>query len=65
MNANKSTLEEAVSNLEHIQAHPAYRRLSAERLRLGLFLSATMAGAYFAYILTVAFRPGWACLAVL
>ena len=46
-----------MSKIEHIQAHPAYRRLSAERLRLGLFLSATMATAYFAFILTVAFRP--------
>ena len=57
MTAHLCAKEEAVSKIEHIQAHPAYRRLSAERLRLGLFLSATMATAYFAFILTVAFRP--------
>jgi uncharacterized membrane protein (DUF485 family) len=52
-----SAEEERVSDIEHIKAHPAYGQLSAERLRLGLCLSATMATAYFAYILTVAFRP--------
>lgn len=46
-----------MSRLETIRTHPAYQELSAERLRLGLWLSAVMAGAYFAFILTVAFRP--------
>jgi len=46
-----------MSRIEQISTHPAYRQLSAERLRLGLWLSAVMAGVYFAYILTVAFRP--------
>lgn len=46
-----------MSRIEHIKAHPAYQQLSAERLRLGLCLSAVMAGAYFVFILTVAFRP--------
>ncbi|HYZ24518.1 MAG TPA: DUF485 domain-containing protein [Rhodopila sp.] len=46
-----------MSRIEHIKAHPTYRQLSVERLRLGLSLSAMMAGTYFAYILTVAFWP--------
>ncbi len=46
-----------MSKMERIRAHPAYRQLSAERLRLGLSLSGVMATAYFAFILTVAFRP--------
>lgn len=46
-----------MSRLETIRTHPAYQELSAERLRLGLLLSAVMAGAYFAFILAVAFRP--------
>ena len=46
-----------MSRIEHITAHPAYRQLSAERLRLGLWLSAVMAGTYFAYILTIALWP--------
>jgi uncharacterized membrane protein (DUF485 family) len=46
-----------MSRIQRIAAHPAYQQLSAERLRLGLWLSAAMAGIYFVYILTVAFDP--------
>jgi uncharacterized membrane protein (DUF485 family) len=46
-----------MSRIEHIKAHRAYQQLAAERLHLGLCLSTVMAGAYFAYILTVAFWP--------
>ena len=46
-----------MSRIQRIAAHPAYQQLSVERLRLGLWLSAAMAGIYFAYILTVAFDP--------
>ena len=46
-----------MSKLQSIAAHPAYQRLSAERLQLGLWLSAAMAVIYFAYILTIAFDP--------
>lgn len=40
-----------------ISNHPVYRRLCCERNCLGGTLAVAMAGAYFAYILTVAFRP--------
>ena len=46
-----------MSKIERIMAHPAYRQLSAERMRLGLSLSVVMAGTYFGFILCVAFRP--------
>ena len=42
---------------EHIAKHPTFRRLAFERRCLGLGLAVTMATAYFAYILTVAFDP--------
>ncbi|MGH1569547.1 DUF485 domain-containing protein [Methylobacterium sp. P31] len=40
-----------------ISNHPVYRRLCFERSCLGASLAVVMSGAYFAYILTVAFRP--------
>ncbi|ACA18276.1 protein of unknown function DUF485 [Methylobacterium sp. 4-46] len=43
--------------IERIAGHPAFRRLAFERGCLGLGLAAAMAGAYFTYILTIAFRP--------
>lgn len=43
--------------VQRIAAHPAYRQLSVERRRLGLWLSAAMSLIYFAYILTIAFYP--------
>ena len=46
-----------MSRIDRIKSHPAYKQLAADRLRLGLSLSAVMAGTYFAYILTIAFRP--------
>jgi uncharacterized membrane protein (DUF485 family) len=46
-----------MSRIERIKANQTYQQLSSERRRLGLWLSAVMAGAYFAFILTVAFRP--------
>lgn len=44
-------------NTEHISTHPTFRRLAFERRCLGFTLAVTMATAYFAYILTVAFDP--------
>jgi uncharacterized membrane protein (DUF485 family) len=44
--------------IERIEGHPAFRRLAFERSCLGRVLATVMAGAYFAYILTIAFRPG-------
>ncbi|MFE1599796.1 DUF485 domain-containing protein [Methylobacterium sp. ID0610] len=44
-------------NHARISSHPAYRRLCFERSCLGGSLAVVMAAAYFAYILTVAFRP--------
>ncbi|MGE7414440.1 DUF485 domain-containing protein [Methylobacterium tarhaniae] len=44
--------------IERIEGHPAFRRLAFERSCLGRALATAMAGAYFAYILTIAFRPG-------
>lgn len=44
-------------DMEHIADHPTFRRLAFERRCLGLGLAVTMATAYFAYILTVAFDP--------
>jgi uncharacterized membrane protein (DUF485 family) len=46
-----------MSRIDRIKSHPTYKQLAAERQRLGLSLSAVMGGAYFAYILTIAFRP--------
>ncbi|GJD65871.1 DUF485 domain-containing protein [Methylobacterium frigidaeris] len=44
--------------IERIEGHPVFRRLAFERSCLGRGLAMAMAGAYFAYILTIAFRPG-------
>jgi uncharacterized membrane protein (DUF485 family) len=44
-------------DLQTIQNHPAFRQLASERARLGVGMSIVMAGTYFAYILTIAFRP--------
>ncbi|WP_232629948.1 DUF485 domain-containing protein [Methylobacterium sp. Leaf118] len=44
-------------NSARIARHPIFRRLCFERRCLGVVLAATMAAAYFAYILTIAFRP--------
>jgi uncharacterized membrane protein (DUF485 family) len=44
-------------NSARISSHPTFRRLCLERNCLGLSLAVVMATAYFAYILTVAFRP--------
>ena len=44
--------------IERIEGHPVFRRLAFERSCFGRGLAAAMAGAYFAYILTIAFRPG-------
>ncbi|ACL58089.1 DUF485 domain-containing protein [Methylobacterium nodulans] len=43
--------------IERIEGHPVFRRLAFERGCLGLVLAAAMAGTYFSYILTIAFRP--------
>ncbi len=40
-----------------ISHHPTFRKLAFERSCLGRGLAATMAAAYFAYILTIAFHP--------
>ena len=45
-------------DLQAIQNNPAFQQLAHERARLGIGMSIVMAGAYFAYILTIAFRPG-------
>ncbi|MGY4318138.1 DUF485 domain-containing protein [Bradyrhizobium sp. JR3.5] len=44
-------------DLKTIQDHPAFRQLARERARLGVGMSIVMAATYFAYILTIAFRP--------
>lgn len=44
-------------DIEHISCHPTFRRLAFERRCLGVGLAVTMATAYFAYILTIAFAP--------
>ena len=46
-----------MSRIDRIKSHPAYKQLAAERLRLGLSLAAVMGAVYFAYIVTIAFRP--------
>jgi uncharacterized membrane protein (DUF485 family) len=42
---------------QRIQAHPAFRQLASERARFGTGMSLGTAGAYFTYILTIAFWP--------
>lgn len=44
-------------NSARISSHPTFRRLCFERNCLGITLAAAMATAYFAYVLTIAFRP--------
>ncbi len=44
-------------DIERISGHQIFRRLCFERRCLGLGLATAMAAAYFAYILTIAFRP--------
>lgn len=44
-------------DIQRIARHQTFHRLCFERRRLGLGLATTMASAYFAYILTIAFRP--------
>jgi uncharacterized membrane protein (DUF485 family) len=44
-------------DLQSIQNHRAFRQLASERTRLGVGMSIVMAGTYFGYILTIAFRP--------
>ncbi len=41
-----------------IMGHPLFHRLAFERRCLGFVLATVMAVTYFAYILTIAFRPG-------
>lgn len=44
--------------IEHLTSSPTFRRLCFERNLAGMSLAGLMAIAYFAFILTVAFRPG-------
>jgi uncharacterized membrane protein (DUF485 family) len=46
-----------MSAVRRIESDPNFRRLAAERLRLGLRLSSAMFVAYFGYILCIAFWP--------
>lgn len=46
-----------MSALRRIECDPNFQRLTAERSRLGLWLSAVMLAAYFGYILCIAFWP--------
>jgi uncharacterized membrane protein (DUF485 family) len=48
-----------MSELERLRAHPAFRQLAGQRAMLGWGLAGVMTLAYFAFILCVAFRPGW------
>lgn len=40
-----------------IREHTTFKRLAGERARFGAGMSIVMAVSYFAYILTIAFRP--------
>jgi uncharacterized membrane protein (DUF485 family) len=51
-------------NTERIAGHALFRRLSFERRCLGGVLAVIMAAVYFAYILTIAFRPSLLSLRV-
>ncbi|MFP6681482.1 MAG: DUF485 domain-containing protein [Gammaproteobacteria bacterium] len=42
----------------HIDANPAFHRLQKRRSRFNWGLALTMLGTYYAFILTVAFKPG-------
>jgi uncharacterized membrane protein (DUF485 family) len=44
-------------DVARILGHPLFHRLAFERRCLGLILAAAMAVTYFAYVLTIAFRP--------
>ena len=44
-------------DVARILDHPLFHRLAFERRCLGLVLATAMAVTYFAYILTIAFRP--------
>ena len=44
-------------DVARILNHPLFHRLAFERRCLGLVLATVMAVTYFAYILTIAFRP--------
>jgi uncharacterized membrane protein (DUF485 family) len=49
---------DAAARIEAIRQNPNFRRLASIRARLGLSMAALMATLYFAYILTVALKPG-------
>jgi uncharacterized membrane protein (DUF485 family) len=44
-------------DVARISGHPLFHRLASERRCLGFVLATAMAVTYFAYILTIAFRP--------
>ena len=44
-------------DVARILDHPLFQRLAVERRCLGFVLATAMAVTYFAYILTIAFRP--------
>lgn len=46
-----------MSTLDHVASHPIFKQLALERSRLGTGLATVLAFTYFAYILTIAFRP--------
>ncbi|WP_271565349.1 DUF485 domain-containing protein [Bradyrhizobium sp. CCBAU 11386] len=55
---NSEREDDQPMDLQAIQNNPAFRQLASERARLGVGMSVVMATTYFAYILTIAFRPG-------
>lgn len=45
-------------DLARVRRHPSFEELTAKRSRYAWTLSAIMLGAYFAFILVIAFAPG-------